>query len=69
MNSECTNPQFFLSFKTRYNFSIEIKNIAKTVSFHKKDAAAALKENKTFFMKKNSGIRRFKIRENMSQAS
>jgi hypothetical protein len=46
--------EFFLfSFKTRYSFSIEIKNVAKTVYFHKEiHFAGTFKENKTFFGKK-----------------
>ena len=51
------------------NFSIEIKNVAKTVYFHtKRHFAAPLKENQTFFVKKK-WIRRVRIRANMSRAS
>ena len=39
------------------NFSFEIKNVAKTVYFHKKrHFAAPFKENKTFFVKKICGF-------------
>ena len=34
------------------NFSIEIKNDAKTVYFHQRHFAVHLKENKIFFVKK-----------------
>ena len=50
---------FLFSFKTKKNFSIEIKNVAKTVYFHtqkKHFAAPNLKENKTFFVKKIRGF-------------
>ena len=51
-------------------FSIEIKNVAETVYFHKKrHFPAPLKENKTLLEKKKSWIRRFRIRENMSRAN
>ena len=71
-NSESMNQRFFftifflLSFKMRQNSSIEIKKyIYVTIHFHKKTHfTAPLKENKIFFAKK---IRRFGIRENMSQ--
>ena len=38
--------------RTRYNFSMEIKNVAKTVYLYKKKRhfAAPLEENKTFFV-------------------
>ena len=42
-NFESTNPRIFFtkfflfSFKTRYDFSIEIKNLARTVYFQKKE--------------------------------
>ena len=53
--------------RTRYNFSMEIKNVAKTVYLYKKrHFAAPLEENKTFFMREAC---RFGIRENMSQTS
>ena len=52
------------------NFSFEIKNVAKTVYFHKKrHFATPIKKSKTFFVKKKSWICRFGIRENMSRKS
>ena len=59
-NSESTNPQIFFtnfflfSFKTRYNFSIEIKNVAKTVYFHKKDTFQLLQKKTRHFSWKKS---------------
>ena len=55
------------SYKKRQNFSIEIKNVAKTVYFHKKrHFAAPLEEIQDIFRENDSWIRRFRIRENMS---
>ena len=49
------NSCFFL--RTRYNFSMEIKNVAKTVYLYKKrHFAAPLEENKTFSMKIICGL-------------
>ena len=51
------NEIFLVSFKRRQNFSIEIKNVAKTVYFTKKrHIVAPLKEKKTFFVKKFCGF-------------
>jgi hypothetical protein len=48
---------FLVFFKNKKEtFCIEIKNVGKTVYFHKRHFAAPLKENKTFFMKKNRGF-------------
>ena len=42
---------FFFSFETSYNFSIEVKNVAKNVYFQKKrHYNTPLFENKTFFV-------------------
>ena len=61
---------FFFSFKTSQNFSIEIKNVAKTVYFsHKKTLCSSCKRKQDIYCEKKSGIRRFGILENMSRAS
>ena len=56
------------SFKTRQNFSIEIKNVAKNVYFHK-TICISLKRKQDIFRESNWWICRFGIRENMSRAS
>ena len=54
----------------RQTFSIEIKNVDKTVYFHKKGHfEAPLKETKTYFCEKKLWIPRFGICENMSRAT
>ena len=50
-----------LSFKTRQNFTIEIKNVAKIVYFHRKNHFVATLKKKEQFRERN--------RENMSGAS
>jgi hypothetical protein len=60
--------QNFSSFLLR---SIEIKNVAKTVDFHKNNplCSSFTEKTKHFFCEKKLWIRRLGIRENMQRAS
>jgi len=55
---------FLFSFKTI--FSIEIRNVAKTLLPQKKTLCSSFRIKQDSFREKNSWIRKFGIRENMS---
>ena len=62
--------KILFSFETRQNFSIGIKNVAKTGLFlHKKTLCSSFHTKQDFLVKKKMFIRRFGIRENMPRTS